>query len=1048
LRNIIFAPILWGFFLTATALPAPKPDLYLKTGTVRGLDQITELPDTLKILAIRVEFQLDTLSTTRGDGTFGSGIPDTIYIDKLPHNRTYFEDHLTFLRNYFTEVSGGNIVISDDYAVFPQGQDDAYTLPNKMWHYNYNSGNQEDLDRSLAELFIDAWSAAAEDTALDVSNYNVFIIYHAGIGQDFDVGFDQTPHDIPSAYFRLEDLQDALDDPSFQGVDMGDGQFVNNGILLPECEFQPEAGVEIAMNGTEVLLFGHWLGLPALYNTDDGTSGVGRFDFMDQGSGNFAGMIPSRPCAWTREFMGWVEPFLLDPVAEADTFQIKQVQVNSSTIPEVYRIPINENEYYLIENRAGDPEDLGYTYAYDREGRKLRIEEDYDIFLEDGDFGVIVDVDNYDFGLHVLPDGTGEGVLIWHIDQTIIDQNYATNSINNDINHKGVRLVEADGSDDIGRFFGILQTQDLGWWGDFWFAGNDAFLQANPELNSVRFFSESRPASKADDGSLTGIQIGGFTPAAPVMNFWVRNNRGREGFPKKLAGATGNLSPSAIDYDSDGQLDAILTLTTNGAIQLYDRYGDPQESFISTHDDTTLLGEQITVYDTLLAKVAGAGATPAVDEYETGFTAYFPGLGFDFYRVEFDNETEDVFVDTVFADVMGDFSPMLFGSGPDRRILAGSYTKLIVFDDTLTIHDQIQPLENLALIGMCLAINPDVFVISEGYGAAVIDWQNGTVTWDTTLPFIPDYNPIHLQHQADQTRHDLVVVDSLGDVALLDALTGDLQPGFPMNVGMPITAPPTAGDFDNDGYLDIILMGENRIAAVQVNGTIMANWPYSIDNRYAFEPVQTAPLICEFNDELHIVFGWTGGSIDARSQKSDIASGFPLSTGSTVMGTPLLVQLDDPLVPEGAESELIVLDEDGALFCWNMEQLGQYEDQRKPWNGWMNGNNRQGFVTDVTAVQAPETNLLVTTKVYPWPNPAKDKVYIRYKLGKDGDIKVRIFDGAGDLVKELKGSGQAGFEQDLEWDLNGVSSGVYLGRVEATGSGKSEHTFIKIAVIK
>ncbi|MBU1651503.1 hypothetical protein KKA00_04740, partial [bacterium] len=869
--------------------------------------------------------------------------------------------------------------------------------------------------------------------------------YHAGIGQDFDVGFDETPHDIPSAYFKLNDLRDALDDPDFPGVQVGEETWVTSGILLPESEYQTEAGVEIALNGTEVLLFGHWLGLPALYNTDDGTSGVGRFDFMDQGSGNFAGLIPARPCAWTRELMGWVEPVLLNPTAVADTFQIKQVQVESGA-PEVYRIPINENEYYLIENRAGDPEERGFAIARDSQGRQLKITEDYEIIVMDGDFGVIVEVDNYDFGLHVLPNGTGEGVLIWHIDDTVIDANYAGNTINNDIDHKGVRLVEGDGSDDIGRFFGILQMQDLGWWGDFWYAGNEAFLYANPDLSKVRFFSDSRPPSRAHDGSLTGIEIGGFSAAQETMEFWVRNSSGREGFPKQLAGESGSLSPTVIDYDSDGQLDAILTVTTKGAIQLFDRYGEPQGSLVSTHSDTTLLGELIEIADTLLAQVAGIGATPAVAESATGFTAYFPGTGFDFYRVEYFNETGDVLVDTVFVDVLGEFSPMIIGSGPDRRIVAGAHTKLVVFDDTLAILDQIQPLQNMGLRGMCLTADQHVFVTSEGNGVALLNYETGEVLWDLGISFIPDFGPICISHQADPGRHDLVVVNSSGDLALLDDDTGDYRPGFPMNVGMAISAPPTAGDFDNDGYLDVILMGENRTMGIQVKGTIMANWKYSIDNRYEFEPIQTAPLICDFDEELHIIFGWPDGSIDARSQNSDIASGFPLSTGGMVRGTPVLVQLDP--FSSNDESELVVLDENGALFVWNMEQLGLYDQQRKPWNGWMNGNQRHGLALDSSAIEPPETNLLVATKVYPWPNPAKDMVNIRYKMGLDGEISVRIFDGAGDLVKELEGSGQAGFEGDLEWDLEDVSSGVYLGRVEASGSGKKEHTFIKIAVIK
>ena len=59
--------------------------------------------DTLKILAIMVNFQEDADGTTSGNGKFG-----TIYsqnygndiLDPLPHNKEYFDAHLLFVKNY------------------------------------------------------------------------------------------------------------------------------------------------------------------------------------------------------------------------------------------------------------------------------------------------------------------------------------------------------------------------------------------------------------------------------------------------------------------------------------------------------------------------------------------------------------------------------------------------------------------------------------------------------------------------------------------------------------------------------------------------------------------------------------------------------------------------------------------------------------------------------------------------------------------------------------------------------------------------------------
>ncbi len=1049
--RLMIAPILWGFFLSAgVGAGVPVSDLPFSSRLLSGSGSPTEVfqADTLRVLAIRVEFQPDTISTTTGNGTFGSGIPEDIIIDPLPHDRQYFEDHIAFLQDYFGTVSKGKVTIADDYAVYPEESGEAYTLPNQMWHYNYNSPDPADLDRTLAELFRDSWEAAAADPDVNAEGYDLFIIYHAGVGQDFDVGFDETPHDIPSAYFDLDDLRDALGDPNFAGIPVGD-QVVTGGLLLPESEYQPEAGVEIALNGTEVLLMGHWLGLPALYNTETGHSGVGRFDFMDQGSGNFAGMVPSRPGAWTRAFMGWEEPVYIHPQAQNDTFYVKQVQVDT-TLPEIYRVDLNASEYYLIENRSGDPDGLEYTYAWDRQGRRLKINRNYTMEILDGGFGVIVRVDNYDFGLAALPNGAGEGILIWHVDEKVIEEKYADNAVNNDRARRGVHIVEGDGADDIGREYGIFGTQDLGWWGDFWFAGNEAFLAANPDLGKVRLFDGSHPATRAHDGSYTGIEIAGFSGKNPVMSFTVKNTMAREGFPRKLVGPSGTLSPSALDFDSDGQTDWILALTEDGAVQAFDNLGAAKGGLFVTRTDTNLLGDVTQVTDTLLAQVGGISAAPAVHTSEDGFTAYFPGDTFQFYRLEVSLSSGTVTVDTIYTDITTGQSPALVKTDSLVYVIAAAYNKIYIFDGDLNVLDLLLPFDDFDLkgiTGFCLADTVDLtlFVLSEGGRAALVEPFTDQPDWTVELPFTPAFAPLTLVHQNDG-RRDLAVVGENGEVLLLDPETGAFRSGFPFYADMPVTAPPAAADFDRDGFLDLVLIGENRIAAVQANGALMANWLLHVDNRRQIEAVQSPPLICELDDELRVVFGWQGGSVDARSRESAEPDGFPLSTGATIASAPLLAQLDP--IGSGGESELIVLDQDGGLYVWNLDQMGFYDQQRKPWNGWRNGNYRWGIAYDPVAAIPPPSDLLVETKVYPWPNPATDKMHIRYKLGQSGTITVRIFDGAGDLVKELRGSGEAGLEYDLVWNLDGVSSGVYIGRVEATGGGNSETTFIKMAVIK
>jgi len=1049
LKRLLITPLLWGFFLSAQVWGANLAPHLVSTVASRLKGNAISSPTAqinARILAIRVQFQPDTLATTTGNGTFGSGIPSDIQVDPLPHDRAYFEDHLKFLSNYFSEISDSTVLM-DTFAVFPAEPNEAYVLPNQMWHYNHNT-TPEDLDVRLGWLFRDAWEAAGQDTAIHPAEYNTFIIFHAGVGKDFALGFDETPHDIPSAFFTLQDLRDALDSTQYPGV-VVNGDTVSGGLLLPECEYQPEVDFEIAMNGTEALLFATSLGLPALYDTDNGNTGVGRFDLMDQGSGNFAGLIPSRPCAWSRAFMGWMEPILLNPSAQADTFWVNihgRGNPNDSTQNEIYRVNLNASEYYLIENRSWDPDSLTYTIAYDGQGNRLQINEDYSIDTLDGDFGVIVRVENYDFGI------PGEGILIWHVDDGMIEAYYATNRVNADPDHRGVELVEADGAQDIGQgygFFDVGYGTELGWAGDFFFAGNSQFLAANPQINTVIFYDDSHPGTRTHDGSPTGLRIGGFSEADDVMRFWVQNTWAQLGFPRELASyPTG--SPSALDFNHDGQTDWILTATSNGYVQAFDSLGRAQGNYYSTRWDVNLLGDSTLVTDTLLALLPGVRGTPAFATGYGDFPAVIPSLGGRVYLFDYPLPAGPPSLSYVQLDTLAYASPVVRNDVAGLTWYIGDMLgNLYAFQDS-TLLWRIAPFENESIAGLCLSDSGDsasVFMITYDGGAALVN-QLGDSIWTRRLNLRSVGAPIAINHQK-YSRWDLIVLGFDGEVALLNPENGDYRPGFPLTTEMEVWAPPTAGDFDRDGRMEVVVAGQNRIQAVAENGVLAANWPLILDARqpiYPFiSPFMSPPTISElgFESELYVFFGWPYKSVDARNRWGGQAPGFMRSTSVGVISSPLLVQLD-----ADSEMELVALDALGHLYCWHLDQLGDFDAQRRPWNGYQNGNRRQGWAIDNVDVINPPTETLVETKVYPWPNPANEVSHIRYLMGQSGRITVRIFDGAGDLVKEITESAEAGVEGDLAWDLADVTSGVYIGRVEAEAGGKTERTFIKIAVVK
>ncbi len=228
---------------------------------------------------------------------------------------------------------------------------------------------------------------------------------------------------------------------------------VNRYALLPELAGDGSAPVPSAI-GIWCHEFCHLLGLPDLYDGDKegggGYSlGVGCWDLMAFGCYGADGASPERPVhpgAWSKLRLGWVDPVradssgpvLLPPVAERG--QVVRVWDNDQ----------RQRGYFLLECRTR----LGFDSR--------------------------------------LP---GEGLLVWHIDETILDNNAPARKL--------VDLEEADGLDELDRRYSLGDEGDP-------FPGRRA---------AVRFDAASRPSSACPDGSPSGVSLTGIAFSAEGSRF-------------------------------------------------------------------------------------------------------------------------------------------------------------------------------------------------------------------------------------------------------------------------------------------------------------------------------------------------------------------------------------------------------------------------------------------------------------------------------------------------------------------------------------------------
>ncbi len=520
---------------------------------------------TLKI--IRVSFVEDELDGTSGNGNFlFSPEFDTcaVYtIDPTPHDKSYFESQLIAVDNYFRSVSYGKFGFDlDNSVIYPVDDESSYVLSHTMNYYHPYAEDDFHEER-ITELFIESIKKAYSKDGIEFSDDDLVVVVHAGIGQDFALPFlDPTPEDIPSTYIDADMLATFNEGP----VSFGKST-VSHGIIIPEtqnhllfdiaeqmfsgsetpCEYQ------FGLTGTFALMVGFAIGLPPLWDTESGQSGIGVFGLMDQGSNNGRGLIPSPPNAWTRVYAGWEDPIIVKPGSN--------VNLPSRSEENVIQIDINDNEYYLIENRTnwfrtGVSIDSSRYLMYEQSGDEKRypplVEVLFDSVLTEEQIninGIVTSVPDYDLGL------PASGLLIWHIDENRINSGLSSYSVNGNREKRGIDLEEADGAQDIGypNIF-LFSDPTGGYFGDMWFQGNPEYESLYPDFEgeSIEFGPFTYPNTKSNDGATTYLNISNIGLPGDTMSFSITNAMLADGFPDT------SLHIGLIyDFDYDGTMEII-----------------------------------------------------------------------------------------------------------------------------------------------------------------------------------------------------------------------------------------------------------------------------------------------------------------------------------------------------------------------------------------------------------------------------------------------------------------------------------------------------------
>ena len=966
--------------------------------------------DTIHIVAVLVEFQEDNDSRTSGNGKmdlsnkyYNPNLQRDTVIDAPPYDSSYFADHLEFLRNYYYKSSKGKLII--DYKLYGK----IITLPHVMAYY---SKQKNENYAKFGYLFNDTWARA--DSIMDLSGYDTsntaFVIFHAGVGKDINLetifGYDPYPYDISSIYLGYKNLQEL----QINGFTTKSGFVIRNSMVIPSTELRDLSLIsgntllQLGINGIFAANVGSYLGLPDLFNTVTENTSIGRFGLMDgQSIFSYNGIFPPEPSAWEKIYLGWITPVV---ISSGDQYiSLKTSSKNSATDSTIYKVLINSKEYFLVENRNRNYDNSGQTvYTRNRAFRdSLNFTKDvpgfvnYDIYAVNGN---IIDVKYLDWSMPGAIADTcnfSGGILIWHIDENIIDAKISSNTINGDIKNRGVKLMEAKGSQDIGikynTPFGDVISD--GYFSDFWYKGNH-YVPTNIYKNE--FTPNSFPNTLSNSLANNNIYFSEIDSIAPVMKLRIKIGsdviKPLAGYPKYIGGysSIGNNCPVSFDIDGDGKDEFFI----NNGIDLYGfkadgtalsvdpsgllvhNYGNTPPSFAyvpSLNSGRLIVTSRSTPYKLGLYKISGGVVSDSlIENYPQGI--FNNPMVYDSSKIIFSGTSGWIFEKKL------DGTPNTIDSS--SNINASYFSKI---DNNRYTYRRVNTKRNI-IIGNIKSSNS---------------------------------------------------IDSL-EIDFSNASGKFILNGAYLNINYNITnaSTPILADVNKDGRQEIIFKADQGLFVINSAGVLLENFPVSFN-----KSINWGVAVADINNDgiMDILFSTADGDLFAYGINGKVCPGFPIKTGINLNSSPAFANMNDTL-------GILVFGQDNYLYAYKTNT--RYDESKILWKNFLKdkylSNNNYKFLTSSNTY----SEKLPSYKVYNWPNPVYDsKTYIRYYInGNATTVTVKILDLSGELVTKLNGTAISNADNEITWDVSSVQSGVYYGVVEAEIDGSKERKIIKIAVVK
>lgn len=988
-----------------------------------------------QVLVLRVQFS---------DTAFQSV---AAFPDELPHDRAYFERWMLHLTDFYASASHNQYLLN--YTVY----NTVFNLSNTMSYYGNDT--DDEYDARVPDMILELIQMA--DIDIDFSQYDAIVVFHAGPGQESDLDGTR-PGEIWSTFITRGDLQEAFDpdNDNYPGIQTNDGTIIKELVLVPESEFQdyfpvppdPNSSVYLfSIYGVLCHQFGHQIGLPTLfdnYSANGRSQGIGNWGLMGTGLWNGNGNVPAQLSAWSRYYLGWENAITI--AGDTNNLTVDYFMNNSPTANRLYKIPISEREYFLVENRQQNPDasldpytgQPSFTFAlldpseqdYYPAPDSLR---PFFNFMENRYKGCEWDFFLPGLGGPLRPQDyaviDGSGLLIWHIDENIINENFDPgfdhNWVNYDAFHKGVDVEEADG----------IQHLDTANFDYYKYGGPfDTFREDtdNPAASNTYFGNNSLngllhlPTAESYYGGIPA-EIFDISSSGNQMTFSAR-------FVWRLdTSYIGNINLDAcsIDYDNDNENEIFYPMPDGTLYMWKDEELAPGFPINSNGDLVNYLWDDESVYLAYeyplvplvaLRKLHGSQLTTVLTLPDPAKWAA-PIMSFDDYVVlPYQKYSNDVFVEAkvdLYNKNDWTVSSISWNFPSDSLIANLAYYRQKIYSINKSVTDGAYSL-NIMTPG---EISYHTYSLSIPADSAIVAMSVAPIMPSSTGDVII------------QTPYSIFITD----------LTGQIRQGYPILLPFYSNTQVSISDTDKNGTLDFLVSGENSFAVYDFAGkNMLTNFDgfNTTDSLYITSGILSGDL--DGDNKTEYIGAFSRNRLAIYEDNLRLKNGYPVSFSDRCRSMPFIHLASDSIAYAWLPTD------NGKIFRSPLPETALAGID----NEWYCKNANLQRISAREATELPNdfetTEFFVPGQTYIFPNPLRpiydQKLTFQIMTSKSAKVEVSVFDIMGKLLYRNSVDCQAYLKNRelVDFQVDHLSSGVYIAVMKSGNNIKR----IKFAVEK